>query len=265
MPRFKTVACFSNLLMKFFVFITLVLSFCSCSDKTSKKQNETAKLKDSLGIKSDSFNVQDLDNQPSLQTDILLDTIYISRTKRHNGITIIIPKLPENDYRELVKLLRHVIENKKKEFYKVTSEDIVSYDSSRDDYTGCDLRIEPKNLYRTERLISFVIEVDQGCGGPIGFNYSVINFDNKKKKQISLGDYFVLKTSSDTTYLEKIIGRAINRDFRISDYLRFNESVNFSFDSSHVYFCFDRYNMYYWGISSVKKEYILEHIHPEYR
>ena len=251
--------------MKWLLFITLILSIYSCSDETSTIQNGNQILNDSLKVKSDSFNVKDLMAKPSLQSDIPLDTIDISRNKRHAGITIVIPKLSKDDSPEVFKQLKDIIEDKKKEFYRMTKNDVVEYDSSLQDFSGCSMWIEPKSLYRADKVISFVIEIDQGCGGPIGFNYSVINFDNNKKKQISLGDYFMLKTPSDTIFLEKIIGRAINKEFSISNYLSLNKNMNFSFDESNVYFCFDRYDIYSWGISSVKKKYILDHINPAYR
>jgi hypothetical protein len=248
-----------------FLSIALLISLYSCSNEINKEQNETENLKDSLKIKSDSFNVPDLNLNPSLQSDIPLDTIDIIRNKRHTGITIVIPKLSASDNPEVFIQLKDIVKNKKNEFYEMTKYDIVKYDSGLQSYSGCSMWMEPKSLYRTEKVVSFMIEIDQACGGPIGFKYRVINFDNKKKKQISLGDYFVLKSPSDTAFLEKIIGRAINRKFSINDYLSLNKNMNFSFDGSQVYFCFDRYDLYSWGVSSVKKEYIIEHINPTYR
>jgi hypothetical protein len=92
---------------------------------------------------------------------------------------------------EVFKEVRSIVENNKKDFYKETANDVVEYDSITDSYHGCSMYIAPKCLYRTEKVTSLVIEVSQGCYGlSIDFEYSAINFDNKTKKRIFLGDYF---------------------------------------------------------------------------
>jgi|GEM_PF-4830691 len=252
--------------MKFLLGIFISIFTLACKNKI--KTNHTFKvIKDSLQVKSDSFNTQDLEYHPSLQKDILLDTINIPSNKKHLEGTIIFPKLSEKNYPEIYKQISTLIKDKKKDFEESDKDEKVVYDSLMEAYQGWSMWIEPKSLYWTKKIISFGIESGEGYSGmPSGFEYKTINFDLAKRRQVFLKDYFVLNSRSDTTYLEKIIGRAINRDFSIKKYEGdWGGHINFSLDDSFVYFYFDKYDLLGWGIFSIKKKYILEHINSIYR
>ena len=238
----------------------------ACKNKNKTTPDLVIK-KDSLQIKPDTFNTQDLDRYPSLQSDIPLDTINIPANKKHKVFTIAYPKISSKDYPLVNMEINKLIKSKEKIFYDMVKDDKVEYDSLMEDYVGWGMMIRPKSLYQNKKKISFSIETIEGyTGASAGVEYNVLNFNIDKKKQISLKDYFLLNTLSDTIYLEKIIGRAINREFSIKKYVGDGEEhINFSFDDAYIYLYFDKYDPLTWGISSIKKKYILDHINPEYR
>ena len=252
--------------MKFFLFTALLLCLYSCREKENKITPLASQSVDSLRGRSDSFNTKQIEIYPSLQKDIPLDTIEISQTKRHTGIRIEIPVLSQKVDPEVFKQIKELVDSKREEFAEMTKKEVVEYDSAFQYYRGWDMWIEPKSLYRTEKVISFAIESGSGFTGmPSGFEYNTFNFDREKKSNISLGDYFVLRTRADSSFLEKIIQRSFSTGFKLSPYLKAGNRINFSFDDSCVYFYFDKYDVAGWGISSVMKKYILDHISPFYR
>jgi len=252
--------------MKYLLLTGFLLFIYSCSNKKDSEKGSTIKLKDSLQAVSDTFNTQDLDLYPSLQSDITLDTINIPANKRHMEGKIVFPKLSKRVYPEVYKKLNRLIENKEKDFYEMTKDDELEYDSVMESYAGWGMWIDPKSLYLKRNLLSFAIENGEYYPGtPAGFEYNVINYDLEKKKQITLKDYFALNTSSDTSYLEKLIGRMMNRDFDIKSRTGFLGQINFSFDDQYIYFYIDKYDVLGFGIFSINKKYILDHINPVYR
>jgi hypothetical protein len=234
--------------------------------KESTNKETPLILKEYLTPLLDSFNTRNLDFEPSLQYDIVLDTIEISANKKHTGIRMIFPKLSEEEYPEVHKRIDKLIKDKKQEFFEVIADEKVEYDSSLQLYQGWGMGIAPISLYQTEKIISFGIESGYGYTGmPSGFEYTVINYDLENKRPIALNDFFVLNTAADTAYLDGLIGRAMNREFSIKKRTEFLGQVNFSFDDIYVYFYLDKYDVLGFGISSIKKKYILDHINPAYR
>jgi len=252
--------------MKYFLFVSFLITIYSCANKKSTEKEEPSVLKEYLSAVSDSFNARDLMYEPSLQFDILLDTINIPASKKHIGIRIIYPKISEKDCPIVCKLIDKLIRNRKKEFYEQIADENVEYDSSWKMNRGWGMWVEPRSLYQTEKVISFGIETSNGFSGmSSGFNFDVINYDFEKKMQIRLKDYFILNSHADTAYLEQIIGRTMNRDFNLKERADFLGQINFSFDDLYVYFYCDKYDILGWGITSLKRKYILDHINPEYR
>jgi hypothetical protein len=223
-------------------------------------------LKEYLTPVRDTFNTRDLAREPSLQADIALDTIDIPMNKKHKGITMIYPKVSKEEFPDVYRSIDQLIKTTKKEFSELVKDEPVRYFKDYDRYEGWSMGMGPVSLYQTEKVISYAVEDGRGYTGmPSGFEYNIINYDLEKKKEIELGDYFILNTPADTAYLEGIIGRAMNREFSIKQRTEYLGQINFSFDDFYVYFYFDKYDILGFGISSIKKKYIIDHINPAYR
>ena len=245
--------------MKCFLFIIFLWTVYSCAD-TKNADNETpVVIKKLLPALSDSFNTRDLMSEPSLQYDIPLDTINIFQNENLEELTIIFPKLSPLENSFLYKRINDIVRKSKNDFLKEAKNDEIEYDSVSQEI-GFNETIEPKSLYKTEKVASFSFQTYYLSIGS-SFKYDVINYDLEKNKLILLNDYFLLKTSADSIYLSNIVSRAIKNKFS-KEYLG---ALNFSFDDQYVYFYFDKYNIFSWGVSSVKKKYILDHINLEYR
>jgi hypothetical protein len=252
--------------MRYFLSLAFLFVIYSCAPKQNTNKEIPLVLKEYLTPLLDSFNTRNLYLESSLQFDISLDTINIDGNKRHTGINIIFPNLAKEEYPEVYKQVAKLIKEEKQEFYETVADEKVEFDSGFQLYRGWGMWIEPKSLYKTEKVISFGIESGYGYTGmPSGFEYHAINYDLENKKQIAFNDYFLLTTKADTTYLEGIISRAMNRDFNIKSRTDFLGQINFSFDDLYVYFYLDKYDVLGWGITSIKRKYILDHINPAYR
>jgi hypothetical protein len=254
--------------MKYLLIILISFLVYSCTNNNKTKQGETLIRKDSLQAKPDSFNYSELDLQPSIQHGIVLDTVTLDATKKYLGITIVLPKVSKKDFPEVYTLLKNLLRAKKREFIE-SLEDDVAYDSALHLQQGYSMWMEPKSLYKNDKVISFAIENGEGYSGmPSSFEFNLINFDVQKKKEIKLEDYFLLKTSSDTIGFAEIVCKSLNwgKPEEVKRYLEFLGPVKFAFDEENVYFFFDRFELFAGGqVGSAKKKYIENYIRPEYR
>jgi|KBSSwiStaDraftv2_1062776.scaffolds.fasta_scaffold265484_2 hypothetical protein len=252
--------------MRYLLIISIFIIFYSCAEKENGNARKSSIPKEYLIPLLDSFNTRNLNMEPSLQYGISLDTINIPENKKHTGIRITYPRLSKKNHPEVYDQIARLIKNEKNDFYKLIAEEKVQYDSNFQVNEGYYMWIAPVSLYQTENLVSFSIESGHSfTGGTSYFEYHVINYDLVKKKPIILKDYFILNTAADTILFDGLISRALNRDFSIKRRTEFSGQINFSFDDLYIYFYLDRYDVLGFGISSIKKKYILEHINPEYR
>jgi hypothetical protein len=244
------------------------LSIYSCSNKTDNNQNDISVLNDSLVVIPDTFKVPDLMMYPSLPDDVFWDTIDIARNKKHTGINIVIPRLSQKNFPEINKRIKTIVENKKEEFNETISDDRVGYDSGIDSYRGWSMWIEPKSLYFTKNVISFAMETGSGYTGmPSGFEFKTINFDLDQKHEIKFDDFFDMETTSDSAFWGMIIRRSMGREpiKNMREFLELHGPINFAFDSNNIYFFFDKYDVFGWGISGVQRKYINHMIKERYR
>lgn len=250
--------------MKFFLSALILLTCYSCRNKTADKEVLSPKVNTPTPAKADTFNLRDLDSDPALQPEILLDSIDIPESKKHLGISIIYPKLSPVEFPLINKWVKYLIKEKKNDFYEQIIDEKVVYDTGALSPQGYYMWMRPQLLYLTKKAVSFVIEHGSGfrANSP-WFEYCVMNFDLERKREINLRDYFLLKTNADSSFLEKIISRAVEVDFNIRNYKE--DELKFAFDSSSIYFLFEKYHPLAWGTFSVEKKYIIDHINPLYR
>lgn len=242
----------------------------SCLNKNEKDSEHQKRevVKDTLHMDNDSFNVRNMYINPSLQPDIHIDTIQVNTTNKHTGITIFHPKFSGKECATVNMQVNALIKKKKDEFYEMIKDEKVIYDTGMKTYEGWSMGIGPVCLYRTDKVISICIENGSGFTGmPSGFEYNVINYDIENGKKISFKDYFILNNAVDSLNIERLIGRAMGREaeFRLKEFIEYRGGINFSFDDTCVYIYLDKYDVLGWGISSIKKKYIREHINPRYR
>jgi hypothetical protein len=247
---------------KFLLVLIVGLSFYSCRNEKSGSASQDEKKKNYPVLKQVTFNLRD----PAIQKNILLDTISIEAKDGHANLYIVFPILPVKEYPGISKWVDRLVLNKKREFSEEVKTDPEIYDTTSGITDGWDMYIRPRLLYKTDSLLSFSIEDGGGARGmPAGFKYQVINFDFKREKEITLKDYFTFKTHADSLFLENLITRVIGHEFLLRNYLGANGKIDFAFDNNAVYFLFDKYDSMGWGILSVEKKYILNHINPVYR
>ena len=244
-----------------------LLCFYSCRDEKKEKFFSGTREKENSLTIQDSFNLRNLEEDPSLLSDIHSDTIHIDRNKKHTGIYIVSPLLSEKNDPELFKWTRDLLDADQKEFYEMVKNDEVIDDTTISYFPqGWSMFIHPRLLYKTDSVASFAIESGQGYTGmPAGFWYNTFNYDIARKKEIYLNDFFILTNEADRLFLKKIISRAIGHDVIMDDFLAANDGSEFAFDNRAVYFFFDKYHPWGWGIYSVERKYISEHINPVYR
>lgn len=246
--------------------LCLFLIINSCSNRRSTKEQASEKINSNILAKSDTFSFPDCYSYSSIQSNIFFDTINLQRNKRYIGIQIISPKFSKTVYSELCKRLKDLINKKKDDFIETTKDEVVNYNLEMQDYEGWSMWLEPECLYQTNKVISLSVRSGEGYTRmPSSLEHNTINFDLIKRKKIFLHDYFLLNSPSDTVYFDKLLSRAMKSEFHIKTYIGLGGIINFSFDSSNVYFYFDKYDPFYWGIISINKKYILDHIHSEYR
>ena len=255
--------------MKYLLIILSSLFFYSCTNDNKISQRTAEVKKDSLLPKSDSFNFTDLYLNPSIQDGILLDTTTFGPTKKYLDITIVLPKLSKDDCPGVSRQLNALAKNSKKEFIKSIEEPVIFDTTISSLPQGYSMWIEPKSLYKTDKVLSFAVENGEGYSGMKSvFEFITINFDIKKKKKIMLEDYFILNTSSDTAWFADIVCKSLNwgEPDEVIKYLKFFGPVKFAFDEENIYFFFDRGELFADGqIGSVKKKYIANHIKYDYR
>jgi hypothetical protein len=120
---------------------------------------------------------------------------------------MIYPKVSKEEFPDVYRSIDQLIKTTKKEFSELVKDEPVRYFKDYDRYEGWSMGMGPVSLYQTEKVISYAVEDGRGYTGmPSGFEYNIINYDLEKKKEIELGDYFILNTPADTAYLEGIIG-----------------------------------------------------------
>ena len=250
--------------MKYFLLIAFSITIYSCSNRKNTDKDLSSIPKEYLTPLLDSFNSRKLDDEPSLQYDIALDTFESKSDFKYPRIYAVLPKLAEADNPFVNKQIDKLMKDKRADFNKKIAELGIEKDSSWRNRRW-DIWIRPMSLYQTDKAISFSLQTNREyLGMSTSFEYDVINYDLENKKSILLKDYFILNTPVDISFLEKIISRAAEIDFSIKHTAEMGEHINFSFDDNYVYFYFDKYGLA-WGTRSVKKKYILDHINPVYR
>ena len=248
-------------------FAKCLLALCtfivfSCSNAKDKEEISPSSISKEVA-KADTFNLHDLEADPKLQENVLLDTINIPENKIHAGLSVIYPKLSPAKPSYAYKWVKGIVDETRRDFYKTIKEDEALRDTNETDFKYSRWAA-PRLLFRTNKVMSYILE--EGGGYRVGsawFAYHSFNFDLKKKTEITLGDYFILKTKADSSFLENIFQRCVNKEFSLDRYKDFPQ--DFAFDSSAVHFLFDKYDLLGWGIYSVEKKYILDHINPAYR
>lgn len=242
--------------------------FYSCQNEKSKKPILASKTDSIQKIRQDTFNIRNPDNDTNaLQNDIGLDTIEVAQTKKHMGISIVYPKLSPKEIPAISKWIGELINEERSYFRKMIKDEIVEYDKMIHLDRGWSMWIRPTLLYKNQKLLSFTLLSGSGYTGmSAGFGYRTINYDLERKKKIGLGDYFILSTPADTSFLANMIKGAINQDINVKFYLEIgHDDIIFGFDNTSVYFFCDKYHPWGWGIYSVEKKYIVDHINPLYR
>lgn len=252
--------------MKYFLFTIFTILFFSCSNRDADQRNKPEPFKQASEKNTDTFNLRDLYTDSfALQKGISLKTIELVPNKKHLGISIEYPKLSTGEFPEVTKWVTQLISWKRKDFENLIQDEKVFTDTSFSQLPqGWGMWIRPVLLYKKNNTISFSLESGSGFTGmPSGFEFNTYNYDIPNKKEIKLEDYFLLNSKADSAFLEKIIQRCHNNSFSLKQ--NYGQLLHFAFDDHSVYFFFDKYDVLGWGISSVEKKYITDHIHPAYR
>jgi hypothetical protein len=252
--------------MKYF-FIRLVaiqsLFFYSC---TSPADPPVAKLigNDSLLSRQDTFLRVKLYESPGyIQSGFAFDSIELENRKTKSSFNAHFPRLSQSEHPLLYQWVKEIVNDNLKWFKQdITAERPDSLLSKS---------VNTELLYQDKRILSIVLsESSSAYGRNYDWNHHSINYDIGKKKKIKLNDYFILKTTEDTTFLNYFLDQHVGggHDIDIRRFDDLSKSFTFAVDSANVYFFFSRYYVFVgFGdcISITPKKYIAEHINPEYR
>jgi hypothetical protein len=254
--------------MKAWFGLLLLIFVPACKEERKNKKPEiTAVPKDSLQ-EAENDNYFMVYTPLFLQKDILYDSAEYVRKDSCVEISIRLPKRTRGNaviYKKIADIRKKAMQDFRRENKDGTGPCI--YEEQEH------IWLEPMHLFQTKKFISYIIRNSSGMtGGTTGFYNYVINYDLEEKKEIELDDFFRLKTHNDSLYINQIISRSIGEEekFKSSkhEYERmfFLES-NFAFDSTNVYFFFERYGIVGWGgqISVIRKKYLTAFINPRYQ
>ena len=244
-------------------YAVLLLTFIwSCGSDNNKSIPIVGK--DSFVKTIDSLQGRRIDLYPSLQEDIMLDTPHFKPSIHHMGIRVIMPVVSKNDHPWVWKQLDSIRRYSVSVFLEMVKEDTVHIDSVFE--WGSSMWIEPKSLYKSDSLISFILE-NGHRSMTSSFMFNTINFDCRMNRRIEFGDYFLLDTPADSISLSSIISRAgYKKDsLEAKRYWDFYGPMDFGFDKENVYFCFEKFSVSGWGAFSIRKKFLIDHIWQRYR
>jgi hypothetical protein len=249
--------------MKYCFTIIMMALLCACGNDI--KNPAPVSKQDSLE-KPDTIRGKDISSHPSIPDDIVLDTISIKPTIHHVGIDVTMPVISPKDWPWVYNQLDSIKKYSMQEFKETVNDDTV-YEENQTLY-GFSLWVGPRSVYKTDSIISIVMENSMGSTGfPSSFGYTTINFDRRTRKKIEFADYFVLDTPADSTALSTIISLiGYNQDpIGVKKYWELYGEMNFAFDKENVYFCFDKGHLFSSGITAFRKKYISHLIRKEFR
>lgn len=253
--------------MKYLFLLLITVQCYSCVQKKSEKSDLVTDKKNSVVARSDTFDVDDLQYKPSLQADILLDTVNLPESHRVWG-TIVLPKISRLDHPVVYRYIDSLAKSKRKNYRETIQQEIVEPSDTSPIGFSSDVWINPMVIYKTAKLISLAFEDGIGHSGtPSFYEFKTFNFDIEKKKQIQFSDYFKMETGADTLFWGNIISRCFSQDIGdLKTFLEWHGPISFAFDKDNVYFFFDRGELFAGGqIGAIKKKYIMEYIRQDYK
>jgi hypothetical protein len=248
--------------MRHVLLIIAVLSLFQCKERKDSPGQDISSVQPE---KSDTFERLDPYTYRSIQTGILSDTIEIKATRHHTGISIFKPRV-ENLY--VSKYIDGSIKTSVRDFQESTKDDLVEKQNGIDQ--GWGMWIVPVCLYQDEKVLSYSIQVWSAYTGmPSGYEYSTINFDIEKNRQIGFDDFFIMKTSADSSFWADIISRSTGENSKqdeVRRLLEWDDPFMFSFDKERIYFLFESHGLLFpRQMGSVKRKYVASHINERYR
>jgi hypothetical protein len=250
--------------MKYFIISIFAMSLivCGCRNRSDSPKNEI-KPDSATTVRIDTFAGKDINGDLFLPSGIRLDTIQLPPNIHHREIDIVMPVITSREHPWLHKELKKFRDESLNEFIASTK-DYIRDTGERAEMDGEYMYIEPQSLYKTDSVVSFILEIGSGSG-PAGFIFVPFNYDNRTKKRILFGEYFKLDTPGDSVLLAKSLAMTLGRDEIHCRILVSIPDFEFGFDEENVYFCFERYHIMGRGILSVKKKYLSKYIRPAFR
>jgi hypothetical protein len=250
--------------MKAFLFLIVTIAgmqvFIGCADK--KNKNVSLPAKDTVKSVSETVMGRNLDIYPLLPASIKLDTTSIEPNIHHSYVDIVMPVISRKEHPWLHDKLKNFKDTILRNFLKETAHDTVPDEGAE---RGEFLFISSESLYKTDSIVSFILETGQGVS-TAGFWYAAFNFDKRTGKPIRFDDYFKLKSVADTNSLARKLSIASERPVEeCIKYVIQDSEVVFGFDEENVHLCFERYHMFHWGTLSIQKKFLLDNIQARYR
>ena len=251
--------------MKYF-FIQVIaiqsLFFYSCTSTTDSPAAVPV-IKDSLLSRQDTFlTVKLYESSAYIQPGFTMDSVKLENRKTNSSFSAHFPRLSQLEYPLPYQWIKKVVNDNLKWFKQDMAEGLDSLLSGS---------LNTELLYKDEKILSIVMsESSSAYDRNSDWEHRSINYDIGRKKKIRLNDYFILKTTKDTSFLNYFLDRCVGggRDIDIRRFDDLSESFTFAVDNANVYFFFGRYDAFVGigdFISIIPKKYFAEHINPDYR
>jgi len=230
--------------MKKILLLMVIFSLQNCKPKDKERLSSNA---DSLTVLDSAEIVYTTEGQgvPKLQVPdkVTLDTLHSYDSTKLINVDIVLPRHTEYRLKHVDKVLLRIINKVRTKFEESVDEMIKENPEMNVPPSYNDFSVTPVSMYVDQKLLSycFLICIYHASAPHGKCDYYTFNYDIDKGKVLQFSDYFITKTSADSSFLIQTINNAIGQDgIEIKSLYEIDFSI---LDSTSISFNFDNYEI----------------------
>jgi hypothetical protein len=230
--------------MKKILLLIIIFSLQNCKPKNNEPLSSKA---DSLSVLDSAEIAYATEGQSfsklQLPDNVTLDTLQSYDSAKLINVNIVLPKQADERLKHVEKLVARIISKERTKFEKSVDDMIREHPEMNVPPGYNDFSVTPVSLYVDQKLISYSFMICiYHAGAPHGkCDYYTFNYDIYSKKVLLFSDYFITKTSADSSFLIQSINNSIGRDgIEIEKVYEIDFSI---LDSTSISFNFDNYEI----------------------